>query len=89
MIWILRTQGPHLTLRDARQIVPRVVDFTRGRLQQANQHAPDGALARPGFADQAQRFALANDEAHIVDRAHRMRAAAKVHAQPAHIDQCR
>src|SRR5437763_11809408 len=44
------------------------LDLARGRLDQAQDRAPDGGFAATGFADQRERFAGADRERHAVDR---------------------
>ena len=50
------------------EIGPVEPDRARGRRHQLEQAARERALAAAGFADQAQRLALADREAHAVDR---------------------
>ncbi len=45
-------------------------DAARGRLDEPEQRAPDGRLARPRFAYQAERLTAPELEAHVVDSAH-------------------
>ena len=45
-------------------------DRSRGRLEQPQDGLADGRLAAAGFADQPERLALGDREAHAVDRVH-------------------
>ena len=46
---------------------PSKIDRARGGLLQAHQQAAQGGLAAPGLADDAERLALVQLEAHAVD----------------------
>ena len=69
-------------------------DLTPGRLQQAQQQAPDGGLAGAALPDQSHALAAAQGEAHPVDRVHgagapgqQARANGKVLGEVAHLHQ--
>ena len=49
---------------------PREPDRPVGRLEQAQQRPGEGRLAAAGLADQPQRLALGELEAHVVDGVH-------------------
>ena len=65
-------QFPRADIRhvDGRFIVNLKLNAARGRVERAQDAAPNGGLARTRFADQAQRFARLNLQAHVVNRFH-------------------
>ena len=60
---------PQLATRDKREdILAAKADLARGRLDQPQQAAAGRRLAAAGLADQAERLALFDREAHVIDR---------------------
>src|SRR5207302_7074081 len=57
--------------------------FAGGRLDQLQHRAPDRALARARFADEAQHLAFRDLETDVIDGAHRAVAVAEVFFEPA------
>ena len=85
----LAAQGAHATAGSGAQLLTAVAYAARCAIDQTQQRAADGALARARFANQAQRFTGLDGERDIVHRAHRHGRGAEELLQVLHFDQGR
>src|ERR1700692_3424388 len=59
-------QGSQFRAASGKEIAPLDEQFTRVRLDQAQEHARERGLAAAGFADDSERFARAKLEIYVV-----------------------
>ena len=65
----LAPHASHPAPTKAKDVLAPEVDFTRGRLDQAQDRSPQGRFAAPRLADEAEGLPLADGQIHAVHRA--------------------